>query len=273
MSKVKTITTVAPVKVAGMEVGSIMQDKDGYFYRAKGLSGAHDWRKDNDHRPTIDDVKQDLPPGGTIPQVKAPQEKKGQASKPAPQGQKPQPKAEAPQKAPQAKETPQATQSPQVKPDHAQTKPQEAAKAGQERHKGNKPDPRLIHATASGVKPVSPGEEVKTLVRESLERIEEQRKAQGPGHASKVRYKLVEAQGRYGVQYWLYPGYNRPQGFKWESLSGFMFLSLADVETFLALNGIAITEEVEKADVSQGSYNPNKGVIPNDDPNGQRNLL
>lgn len=271
MSKTKTINTVAPVKVAGMEVGSILQDKDGYFYRAKGgLTGAHDWRKDNDHRPTIDDVKQDLPPGATIPQVKAPQERKGPGL--APQGQKPQAQdkggdaktsqakpQETPQKPAQAKETPQATQSPQGKPATAQVSPKaspEAAQAGQD-----KLDPALIHATISGAKPVA------------LDELKRSSNSVAAGMPSQVRYKLVEAQGQTGTQFWLYPGYNRPQGFKWESLGGFMFLDLGAVETFLTLNGITITEEVEKADVRQGSYNPNKGVTPNDDPNGQRNLI
>ncbi|MNY37010.1 hypothetical protein D3C86_1715380 [compost metagenome] len=79
--------------------------------------------------------------------------------------------------------------------------------------------------------------------------------------------------GETGTQYWLYPGYTRAQGFKWESLGGFMFLTPEAVGEFLELNGIALTEEPETVDIRNGSYNPNKGVTPNDDPNGQRNLL
>lgn len=79
--------------------------------------------------------------------------------------------------------------------------------------------------------------------------------------ASKVRYKLVEASGTVGTHFWLYAGYEHAKGFKWNSSGGFMFLNMEAVESFLFLNGIALTSEVEKADVSHGHYDPNKGVV------------
>lgn len=262
MSKVKAITTVAPVKVAGMEVGSIMQDKDGYFYRAKGgINGPHDWRKDNDHRPTIEDVKQDLPPGATIPQVKAPQERKG-----ASQGQKPQtnPTTAAPGKAAQVKQAQADMQAIKA----AQEAPQKAAQAKEPAKPTQSPQAKPQEA------PAAPAPQVHAVAFEGLtEAIRAASQSVAGGAPSLVRYKLVQALGDTGPQFWLYPGYNRPQGFKWESLGGVMFLSLDAVGEFLELNGIAVTEEVETVDIRKGSYNPNKGVTPNDDANGQRNLL
>lgn len=77
-----------------------------------------------------------------------------------------------------------------------------------------------------------------------------------------VRYKLVETTGTVGTHYWLYAGYMHAKGFKWNGSGGFMFFDMEAVTEFLNLNGIPEPSTMETVDVTNGSYDPNKGVIP-----------
>lgn len=228
-----------------LESGSIMQDNSGFFFRPKGASGLHKPGRDGEHMPSLKDVKQSLKAASAAPGKPAP-------TKPAPQGLKPQPRAEAQAKTAQVK---------------AEVQPQ--AKSSQEAPQAKEP-PQVIRVTELAQEAEHLRNEVERLRLEN-----EQLKAGSvaPGNASKVRHKVVEASGPMGLHFWLYAGYEHVRGFKWNGSGGFMFLTMEALENFLRANGIGGTIEVETVDVTNGNYDPNKGVIPNDDANGQRRLL
>ena len=76
---------------------------------------------------------------------------------------------------------------------------------------------------------------------------------------SKVRYKLVEMETVVGVNYWLYVGFERVDGFKWQSMAIATFPNLDDVHAFTQLNGIVCSGNREYFDTRTGDYyNPNK---------------
>lgn len=298
----KSISTVEKLMSGNILTGLIMQDEAGYFYRPKGVNGLHKPGKDGQHFQTAKEAKASQAPGATsAPGKQAP-------TKPAPQGLKPQPRATAAQaktsqEAPQGEKAPKATQSPQVKepvaPGGLSAAQQEewfkelgdktqgkAAKVGTPQaayhlnaEAADKAADKLLTdsqevAEAKAPERVAVSQEVDRLTLE-VERLKGLLAAPGnaPGNASKVRYKLVEALGETGTQFWLYPGYIRSQGFKWDAFGGSMFLALGAVEVFLFDNGISLTEDMEKVDIRQGHYDPNKGVILHYKSGEQQTLL
>lgn len=253
----KSISTVEKIMSGSVLTGLIMQDESGFFYRPKGVNGLHKPGKDGDHYPTAKEAKAAQGPGASVPPGKPGQDKpQGKQSAPG----KPLGASQAPakvDKAPTAAHAAHKAASGLVKPlagkadDKEPNKPQAAhhltAKAGQE--------------------------EADKLLQLSQEVAEHKVASAAPGSASKVRYKVVEASGPVGLHFWLYAGYEHTKGFKWNGSGGFMFLNMEAVENFLRANGIGGTIEVETVDVTNGSYDPNKGVTPHDEPNGQRRLI
>lgn len=272
----KSISTVEKLMSGNILTGLIMQDEAGYFYRPKGVNGLHKPGKDGQHFQTAKEAKASQAPGATsAPGKQAP-------TKPAPQGLKPQPRATAAQaktsqEAPQGEKAPKATQSPQVKEPVA---PGGLSAAQQEewfKELGDKTQGKAAKVgtpqAAYHLNAEAADKAADKLLTDSQEVAENKAAIAAPGNASKVRYKLVEASGPIGLHFWLYAGYEHAKGFKWNGSGGFMFLTMEAVESFLRANGIGGTIEVETVDVTQGSYDPNKGVTPHDEPNGQRRLI
>jgi hypothetical protein len=133
----------------------------------------------------------------------------------------------------------------QVKAGHALKAPKAAPKAKEEAPKEAAPKATKEPVKQPAKEPAKPAHAVEVP----------------PAGASKVRYKLVEASGAVGTHYWLYAGYEHATGFKWNGSGGFMFLNMNAVNDFLRSNGIDGNIEVETVDVTNGSYDPNKGVV------------
>lgn len=161
---------------------------------------------------------------------------------------------------------PVTTAKSQAKPVTA-SKPAKAAKVVKA-PSGKKPG----SSTPVGKDPVAINK-LQEQVIQSLQKIEERRElATAEVPVTKVRYKLVEQLSIVGTHYWLYVGYEWPQGFKWQSMAVGMFRSVEDVEQFITLNGITLDPTREQVDVRNGSYSPNKGLIRHDS-KGQQILL
>ena len=113
-----------------------------------------------------------------------------------------------------------------------------------------KPPKAPVAGKKSQGKPTPQGKPDKAPVEASVE--------QAPAITCQVRYKLVEQLSNVGAFLWLYAGYVRPQGFKWESSSIGMFPNMEAVDKFLELNGIYVSVPLESVDVRDGTpYNPN----------------
>ncbi|MDX9668725.1 hypothetical protein [Pseudomonas sp. P8_250] len=247
MSNIKSVTTVEKVQLEGREVGSVMSDEKGFFYRPKGKSGLHNPKWDGEHFPTAKEVMKSVNGDPQATQATAEPVKGAKAGK----------ATSKPDKAP--KEPSKAAQVKKAEADTAKAKAEDAKEPANvpappvAKPEQPKPEPQL--KPAPGSKPPVPSE-------------------WNTGKAvSKVRYKLVEATGPTGVQFLLYAGYEHPNGFKWNTLGGFMFLNEAAVDSFLEANGIYTNYATEKVDITGGYYDANKGVVLNYNSGQQQRLL
>jgi len=148
---------------------------------------------------------------------------------------------------------PQATGAPVKK---APAKPQRAPVAGKKPQAGPTVAPSLLKPPVEPPtsSPVATNK-VQAQVIGALQQLEKQREAIPV--QSKVKYKIVEQLSNVGAYFWLYAGYERTQGFKWESMAIGTFHTLDNLEAFLELNGISAVKH-ERVDVPYGStYNPN----------------
>lgn len=253
----KSISTVEKIMSGSALTGLIMQDESGFFYRPKGVNGLHKPGKDGEHYPTAKEAKATQAPGATSAPVKAPGKPSQDKATPA--------KATAPRMIKEPAKT--APGAPQA----AYHLNDEATQAAADKLLTD--SQQVAEAKAPERVAVSQEVDRLTLEVERLKGLLAATGKQAPGNASKVRYKLVEALGETGTQYWLYPGYIRSQGFKWDAFGGSMFLALGAVEVFLFDNGISLTEDMEKVDIRQGHYDPNKGVILHYKSGEQQTLL
>jgi hypothetical protein len=240
MSNIKSVTTVEKVKLEGREVGSVMSDEKGFFYRPKGKSGLHNPKWDGEHFPTAKDVIKSVNGDPQATQATTEPVKSAKAGKDA---SKPDKAPKTPSKAAQVKTA--ATDTAKAKAEDAK-EPANVPAQPVAKPEASKPEPELKPAPG-GKAPAN--------------------------NVPKVRYKLVEASGGAGVQFWLYAGYEHSTGFKWNSSGGIMFLNIEDVYTFMDLNAITLNYVPEQVDITGGYYDANKGVVLNYNSGQQQRLL